>query len=114
LADFHRALRTIKWGAGQSFREAALAAERGPIPDIAARLGYKRHLKRLSALCLQLQLQWGDRPFPLACRKAAEFLGVSKSEAWRLLNALLVDGVLELICKGTKISGKASEYRVKG
>ena len=82
-------------------------------PSIARRLEYDGHLLRLTSLCFQLQRQWGDRPFPLGCRKAREFLNVSKTEAARLLKALCFDGVLELVSVGTKTSGKASEYRLK-
>jgi hypothetical protein len=107
--DFAVAWSRVKRPAGASF--AAAAASAG-VPAVAQRLGYDGALARLAGLCDALQRQWGGRPFPLGCRKAAEYLGVSKTEANRLLAALQFDHVLELVTKGTKATGKASEWRV--
>lgn len=110
-SDFTIAWSNVKWAVGQSFKMAAAAADRAPIPPIAEQLGYEGYLLRLTSLCWQLQLQAGSRPFPLGCREAGEFLGVSKSEANRLLRTLEFDGVLRLVKKGTKASKKANEWR---
>jgi hypothetical protein len=95
--------------AGISLRAAASAAESCTTPPIADR--YDGDFQRLVALCWQLQIQWHDRPFPLGCRTAGGFLGIDRTKAWRLLRALQLDGVLQLIKKGSKTSGKASEWR---
>ena len=110
-ADFALAWERIKRPAGCSFRAAAEAVD-SEIVDIANR--YDGHLCRLMALCWHLQGQWPDRPFPLGCRTAADYLGVSRVHAWRLLRALQFDRVLRLERKGTKASGKASEWRFIG
>jgi hypothetical protein len=108
--DFAGAWECIRRPAGQSFKAAAGAADAGGVPTMCEALGYDGNLYRLTALCWQLQLQWCDRPFPLGCRKAGEFLGVSKTEAHRMLRTLQFDGVLRLVKKGTKASKKASEW----
>src|SRR5262249_7560413 len=81
----------------------------GSMPQIACK--YDGYLRQLAALCWHLQGQWGDRPFPLGCRKAAEHLGVSPVHAWRLLNALHFDGTIHLVTKGSKAKGKANEWQ---
>jgi hypothetical protein len=58
-----------------------------------------------------LQRQWGDNPFPLGCEIAGLFLGISTRHAGQLLKALQFDGVIRLVIKGNKQSGKASEWR---
>jgi hypothetical protein len=110
-ADFTVAWERIRRPAGQSFTAAAAAAETADLPPIVEQLGYDGHLRRLTALCWQLAQQWGDRPFPLGCEVAGKYLGVSTRHAGRLLKALLFDGVLELVAKGSKHKGKASEWR---
>jgi hypothetical protein len=112
-ADFCVACERVKRPAGQSFTRAAANAQR-IVPRIADERGYDGHLRRLTALCWQLQRQWGERPFPLGCKIAGDFLGLSTVHAWRLLNALAFDGILERVTKGTKRSGKASEWRFVG
>jgi hypothetical protein len=112
--DFAIAWERVQRPAGQSFRAAAKVAESGELPPIAEEFGYDGHLRRLAALCWQLARQWGSVPFPLGCEIAGKFLGVSTKHAGRLLKALQFDGVLELVSKGSKRSGKASEWRFCG
>jgi hypothetical protein len=69
--------------------------------------------RRMVLLCRQLQQQAGDKqPFFLACRSAAEVLGLSHNLANRWLRFLVRDGILEVISKGTR--HKASEFRYLG
>ena len=110
-SDFVAAWQCVKHPAGRSFKAAADAASGGPVPAVVAELGYDGDLRLLASLCWQLQLHWGNQPFPLGCRTACKFLDNSKSEANRLLNALQFDGVLRLVSKGSKTTGKASEWR---
>jgi hypothetical protein len=55
--------------------------------------------------------QWGHRPFPLGCEIAGRHLGVSTQHAGRLFKALQFDELIVHVSKGTKASGKASEWR---
>ncbi len=109
--DFVTAWQRVERPAGRSLQVAAEKAQQEPPPPVADR--YDGPLRGLVALCWQLQTQWGDRPFPLACRTAADVLGVSAIKAWRLLNTLQFDGILRLVKTGTKTSKKASEWRFK-
>jgi hypothetical protein len=110
-ADLAVAWERIRRPAGQSFAAAAAAADTASLPPSVEQLGYDGPLRRLAALCWQLAQQWGDRPFPLGCEIAGKYLGVSVRHAGRLLKALRFDGVLELVAKGNKRTGKASEWR---
>jgi hypothetical protein len=105
------AWQRVERPAGRSLGAAVVAAEHEPTPPIAER--YDGPLRRLVALCCQLQLQWGDRPFPLSCQTAADVLGVTRIKAWRLLKTLQFDSVLRLVKTGTKASKKASEWQFK-
>src|SRR5262249_30832508 len=106
-----RGWQIVRRPAGQSFAAAAAAAAADDVPPIVEQLGYDGHLRRLAALCWQLAQQWGDRPFPLGWEVAGTYLGVTARHAGRLLKTLQFDGVIELVAKGTKRSGKASEWR---
>jgi hypothetical protein len=106
--DFTRQWQSVRWPSGASFRAAEARAQRHE-PAVAER--YDGNLRRLVNLCFNLQLQWGARPFPLSCEKAGDHLGVSKMQASRYFKALQFDRLLERISKGSKRTGKASEWR---
>jgi hypothetical protein len=105
-SDFITAWRRVEKPLGASFRAAALADHEPAV----ARRRYDGLLRRLATLCWHLQGQSQGRPFFLSCRKAAAFLNVSPIHACRLLHALQFDGVMQLVSKGTKSTGKASEW----
>ncbi len=109
LTDFAIAWEWVKRPQGGSLSAAVAAAGRVILTGYAA--AYDGHLCRLARLCAALQTQSGDRPFPLSCRVAADCLHTSAVHANRLLKTLQFDGVLVLVKKGTKRSGKASEWR---
>jgi len=111
--DFVVAWDRVKRPVGFSFRAAARAADEAPFPVVANRYD-SANLRQLAALCRELQAQWKNRPFPLSCRKAGEFLGVSAIQGWRLLRVLQFDEVIELVRKGNKRAAKASEWRFNG
>jgi hypothetical protein len=72
-------------------------------------LGYGDAGKQLVRVCKALQSHAGDTPFFISARQAGEVLGVHFTDASKMLSALVADGVLALVSKG---SGKvASRYR---
>jgi hypothetical protein len=109
--DFAFAWERVRRPAGQSLAAAVAAADTAAPLTIVAQLGYDGHLARLVALCWQLARQWADRPFPLGCKVAGDYLGVTTRHAGRLLKALQFDGVIELVSMGSKRTGRASEWR---
>jgi hypothetical protein len=108
-ADFLVAWERVKRPAGCSLQAALAAITHEPAPPVADR--YDGALRTLVALCWQLQRQWGRRAFPLPCRIAADVIGVSPLKAWQMLEALRIDRVIRLVKKGSKATGRASEWR---
>ena len=80
-------------------------------PPTAAMPYDQPKLRLLVALCRELQREAGDRPFYLSVRTVEELIGVSKSQAGRWLNGLVLHQVLERISRGDLIKRKAAEYR---
>ena len=69
-------------------------------------------VRNLIALCRELQVRAGDKPFWLACRPAASVLKTSPCSANRWLWKLMHGKVLERITEGSR--GRAAEYRYHG
>ena len=110
-ADFISAWPSVKFAKGAD-----------PITDIwkqamqrglpAAALDYDGdEIRRLVALCRELQRTSGSEPFYLSCRTAAELLDVSHVQANRWLRVLIEDQVIQEVTKGNRNTGKASRYR---
>lgn len=117
-SDFTLAWQNIRRPAGQSFAAAVATTHSDDIPPVlqplVKQLGYDGHLRTLLVLCWSLQRQWGENPFPLSGRKAAEALDdISHVHAWRLLKTLQFDRVITLVSQGSKAKAKANEYRFK-
>jgi hypothetical protein len=110
--DFVDAWKRVKFPAGtgplQALWSRALAEP--PPPEVLAYA--EEGVRRLVALCFQLQRRAGAGTFFLACRTAQDVLGLdSHVTAWRWLRILQVDGVLVRVSTGSKASRLANEYR---
>jgi hypothetical protein len=94
---------------------AVLEAAR-TMPTPAAALVYHDDppMQLLVAVCAVLQSQHGKQPFFLSARQAAETIGVSRMDAWRRLQVLPLDGVIELVRRYGPEERLADEYRCKG
>ena len=92
-----------------SLEEALRRADASPLPPQAER--YASHkLKRLVAVCYQLQLLQGKSPFFLGVRDAAKIGGAKsllQASAW--LAGFVRDGILTEIQKGTR--KRATRFR---
>ncbi len=84
-----------------------------PLPDAALRYDTPP-MKTLTALCAALQRAWGDQPFFLSARAVADAVGVPRMKAWRMLETLLFDSVIERVTKGNYRDRMATQYRFKG
>ena len=90
-----------------------LAAETRESPAEAAR--YEQpELKKLVAICRELQRISGTSPFFLSCRTAGQLLGVNHSTANRWLYLLAKGGVIVETSKGERSTRRASQYRYLG
>ena len=68
-------------------------------------------LRRLVALCRELQSASGEEPFFLSIRTAAELLDVDPATAARWLRGLCTDKIIQLVERGELGKHKASRYR---
>src|SRR5207245_3828628 len=84
-----------------------------PPPPIAVKLyGEGRPpIVLLATLCRELQRIAGDGEFFLDCRWAGRLIEVDHTTAWRYLKVLCADGVLAAGAKGSRATGKASQFR---
>jgi hypothetical protein len=92
-----------------SLEEAIRRADANPPPPQSARYNSSK-LKRLVAVCYQLQLLQGNSPFFLGVRDAAKIggaKGLPQASAW--LAGLVRDGVLIEVEKGTR--KRATRFR---
>lgn len=85
-------------------------AQTAPLPQAASKFK-SATMKKLIALCFQLQALVGEAPFHLACRSAAELLKVSATQGARLLNTLTRRKVLSVVERGGAKTNRASRYR---
>jgi hypothetical protein len=108
--DFRTGWKNARRQVGQSFAVAARVAKTNPMPAIVHQKGYKGRKAQLVALCWQLALQWQPKPFPLGCEKAAEYLGVSKQCANKLLRRLECEAVLVMATDYDKPNRMAREW----
>jgi hypothetical protein len=111
-ADFCIAWEKVKFPAGHGpifmiYQQAML----NPVPR-AAEQYETDSLRRLVAVCRELQHVAGEEPFYLDCRTAGALLGVSHVMAHKWLQVLVIDGVLRLVRRGTQ--GSATRYRYVG
>ena len=115
--DFKRGWSSIKFPGGRGIGSVAAALARAkltPLPAEAAQFIIPE-LRLLVGLCRELQRQRGTLPFYLACRDAAEVLGLEGKErhvrAWRWLMMLCHKGILVKERSGGHLERKANEYR---
>src|SRR5262249_40909354 len=114
-ADFIAAWGKVRHPAGQGPVDAAfLRAVKATPPQRVAELypdDADQPIRLLASLCRELRRSAGDADFYLDCRTAGRLLGVSHKRAWRYLNALCADKVLELRERGDLATRRASSFR---
>jgi hypothetical protein len=112
-ADFAHGWAQVRYPAGAGTLTAALSRAKAlPLPSIAEQFRIPQ-LKLLVALCRELQRQGGDRPFFLACRDAAELIGLGMAQfrlAWRWLRMLCDLGILRQVSSGALKTRRSNEY----
>ena len=80
-----------------------------PLPSWIHSLCYGEAANRLVHVCIALQRHEGDKPFFISARQAGLLTGMHYTDASKLLTALVADGVLSLVSRGT--GRVASRYR---
>ncbi len=108
-ADFTYSWSRVVYPKGAGALQVALQrADSIPPPDCASRYCDER-LRRLCALCRELQALAGDGAFYLACRSAGGLLHMDFTVAARFLRLLVHDHVL--MVAGRHTPTKATRYR---
>jgi hypothetical protein len=113
--DFRRTFEKTKTPLGANpLHQAIERAGVCPPPPEAARYDSPK-IKRLVAVCFQLQLLAGNAPFFLGARDAAAVVGTKKPETGlAFLTGLAADGVLTIAQKGEPGGNRATRYRYNG
>jgi hypothetical protein len=106
--DFAKAWQSVKFAAGTEPILAIWETAKKRLPPAAAQYDDPT-VRRLVALCCELQGIAGDKPFFLDCRTAGRLLEVPHVQAARWLKLLCLDGILQLVTPG--IRRRAAEYR---
>lgn len=71
-------------------------------------------VRLLVGVCRELQREAGDEPFFLATTTLERLLGLNRMRAWRWLDGLVRDGVLDVIERGDPRTRRASRFRYLG
>ncbi len=112
--EFMRGLENAKYPLGEGTLPAAWeAAQRGPPPKIAEQFEDPA-VRRLVALCRELQRAAGDKPFYLSCRIAQGLLNLPthrKANDWLRALASKRVKIIEEVEKGSAKTHHASRFR---
>ncbi len=113
LTDFLRGWENVKHPHGATLNTIIESIDfSAPLPAGIEALGYGPAANRLVQICAALQAHEGDEPFFISSRQAGELIGLHFTDASKVLAALVADGVLELVKRGT--GRMASRYRYSG
>lgn len=110
--DFVDGWRKVKFPRGAVMAGILKRAKEQPPPKEAARYDTAA-VRLLVALCYELQMHAGRKPFFLSARMAEELLGEPRVQANRWMQMLQEDEVLVLVELGT-LGGKASQFYYNG
>ena len=117
LIDFIHAWPRVKFPKGnQRVLKIVQRAKDSPPPAVAE--NYEGHgIRLLVAICREFQRESGSSPFFLSCRMAASLLGLGENghvSAWRWLELLVHDKILENVERGERGKRRATRYRYIG
>jgi len=111
--EFQESYEAAKYHLGEKvLRDTWTRTLNLPLPSEASRYE-SLEVKRLVSWCRQLQLAAGDNPFFLSARTVQAFFRLTAPmQAWRRLQGLRRDGLLEEAEKGTQgENGRATRWR---
>lgn len=108
--DFCVAWQNVRVAAGQALRPIVEKAKSMPTP-VAGLIYDDTEMQLLVALCWCLQEYHDVNPFYLSCRTVERAIGISRTNAARMLKTLVFDGVLKLVSSGELKLHQAAEYQ---
>ena len=109
FAEFMHGYERVKQPHGATMETIIGNINNTPLPAGIDMLGYGAAGNQLVKVCAALQAHEGDGVFFLGARQAGELVGVPFTDANRMMQALVLDGVIVLVTKGA--GKKASRYR---
>jgi hypothetical protein len=116
--DFRHGWPKVKYPKGDEPMIAILQRAKDLPPPAVARNYEGAEMRLLVALCRELQRASGEKPFYLACRTAARLLGLDVEngyvKAWRWLDQLVDDQVIQNVEPGERGKRRATRYRYLG
>ena len=117
LIDFLHAWPRVKFPKGNQ-RVLAIVQRAKDSPPPAVAQNYEGDgLRFLVSVCREFQRESGSNPFFLSCRMAATLLGLGENghvSAWRWLELLVHDKVLENVEPGERGKRRTTRYRYIG
>jgi hypothetical protein len=88
-------------------------ARRRELPEVALQY-HAPETRELIALCRELQQEVGDEPFFLATTTIEKLFDLNRMRAWRWLQGLARDGVLECVDRGSSEERRPGRFRYLG
>ena len=110
--DFVNGWGNVRYALGESPMDTIMETLKGRQPPREAGDYETPQIKLLVALCAELQRQAGSEPFYLDSRTAGRTIGAEAVTAWRWMNMLEADDLLEEVETGRP--GRATRWRWKG
>jgi hypothetical protein len=116
--DFRQGWPKVRYPKGDEPMIVILQRAKDLPPPAVARNYEGAEMRLLVALCRELQRASGEKPFYLACRTAARLLGLDVEngyvKAWRWLDQLVDDQVIQNVEPGERGKRRATRYRYLG
>ncbi|ROO26685.1 DNA primase [Salinisphaera orenii YIM 95161] len=109
--DFIRGWDAVRCPEGELLAELLKGVDDDLLPD-GVPDDYGPKSLRLVKICQRLQHHAGNEPFFISARTTGDLLGIHYTNAANMLRALMADEVIELIQRGTRKDGQASQYRL--
>lgn len=112
--DFSEGWGQVKYPGEEGLMTILLERAKQAEPPAVAREYQSPETRLLIALCRELQREAGDQPFFLATTTIEKHLGLDRMRAWRWLQGLVRDGVLECVDPGSSKQRRPGQFRYLG
>ena len=105
-----RGWEKVKTPYGQTISEIVEASKNISLPAYLSEMEYSKRDEFLIKVCIAAQNHHGSEPFFLTSRVAGDVLGTHYTVAAKMLKALVIDGVIEVVEAGRM--GRGARYRL--
>jgi hypothetical protein len=109
--DFSEGWGQVKYPGEDGLMTMLLERARQAEPPAVALQYRSPETRLLIALCRELQREVGDQPFFLATTTVEKLFGLNRMRAWRWLQGLVRDGVLEAVDPGDSAKRVPARFR---